>query len=426
MVTNVLIRERDTKIEDIGNGELYTHSPNDIFKIFTEVFDVLCKKPMKELVLGVLEILHEVFSQYQRALYQMINMETRLKIDYLIAINNNFSKFFDFIEVLLDPVRKNSTITEEEINQSFDQRTVQQLFSKITTKIISRITDSTFLKVQVLYHNDFLNLDMDDVLNKSFKIFEDVSVHMNKQTAREAWKSFLRKTVIEYIQIMLNSSLKIKKQSGDLAITKLQEDYDKVYDMFSDVMTKRLLKSGLEVLSDLKNFFESSVEFLSFNIGKMRQQHGPAFNLTTVKALLNLRVDLDKIAKTQVLVDAKEVLEKYKDEAGTLKEGIFNQVDTNEAVKEFNEDMKDPEEAKNAKNNKGKVQADDSAQPDDADQEEEFNIDDFLKEGGINMDEVDEKVEETEAERLKREKDKNKKDKNNQKEVKKIVGREDM
>ena len=78
MITNVLIRERDSKVESSIKGELYTHSPGDIFKIFLEVFEVLLKLPMKELIFGVLEVIHEVFSQYLRALYQMITMDRTL------------------------------------------------------------------------------------------------------------------------------------------------------------------------------------------------------------------------------------------------------------------------------------------------------------------------------------------------------------
>ena len=414
MVTNVLIRERDSEIEDQGNGELYTHSPNDIFKIFSEVFDFISKKPMKELVLGALEVIHEVFSQYQRALFQMINMESKLKVKYLIAINNNFSKFFDCIESLLDPVRKNESIPDEEINESFDQGKVQKLFGRITTKIISRIADATWVQIENSYNCDYLTLDMENVLNHSFKVFDDQIVSMNKQTAREAWKVFLRKTVISYIQIMLNSSPKIKNKSSDIAIAKLQEDYEKIYDMFSDVMSSRLLKSGLGVLNDLKNFFESSVEFLIFNIGKLREEHGPAFNMTTIKALLNLRTDLEKSQKQQVLLEAKEVIAKYKDDPNVVKDDIFSQVDTNVAAKEFNEDMKDPNQTNSA-----------LAQDGDS-EEDEFDFDNFMKEGGINIDDLDDEIEDTEAARMNSQKHNKAKQAKSEKDVKKIVGREDM
>lgn len=66
-------------------------------------------------------------------------------------------------------------------------------------------------------------------------------------------------------------------------------------------MTKRLLKTGLEVLTDLKNFFEASMDFLPISVGKMRKEHGPSFNMTTIKALLCLRTDLDKHQKASVL-----------------------------------------------------------------------------------------------------------------------------
>jgi len=189
MITNVLIRERDAKIEESDSGYLYTHSPNDIFKIFNEVFDILSKKPMKELVLGVLEIEHEVFSQYQRALHQMISMDTSLKLDYLIALNNNFSKFFDRIEILLEPLKYNENITEQEVEEAFDQRTVQQYFAKITTKVMERITEQTWNEVgHYFLRTNYLELDLENVLNKCMKVFDEKVQLMNKQTAREVWK----------------------------------------------------------------------------------------------------------------------------------------------------------------------------------------------------------------------------------------------
>lgn len=173
-------------------------------------------------------------------------------------------------------------------------------------------------------------------------------------------------------------------------------------------MTKRLLKSGLEILADLKNFFESSVDFLPISIGKMRKDHGPSFNLTTIKALLNLRTDLSKVEKNQVLKDSKEVLDQYKDDLSSRSKGIFSNIDTSEAAKEFNEDMKDPDQEEGKSN---------------PPEEEDFNIDDFLKEGGIDIDQLDEKSENNEDQKNAHLKNKKLKEKE---EKKKIVGREDM
>jgi hypothetical protein len=213
MITNVLIREREAEIEEAESGDLYTHSPNDIFKIFNEVFEVLSKQPMKELVLGVLEVLHEVFSQYQRALYQMIIMDTSLTQDYLIAISNNFSKIFDFIELLLEPLKHNEIISEKEIEVSFDQRKIHEYVAKISSKIMDRISEETWANVEPLFSNNFMELDMEDVLHKSMKIFDNRVQLMNKQTSRKIWKVFLKKIVTNYIQVLLNSVSKIKSNS---------------------------------------------------------------------------------------------------------------------------------------------------------------------------------------------------------------------
>ena len=78
-------------------------------------------------------------------------------------------------------------------------------------------------------------------------------------------------------------------------------------------MTKRLMKSGIEVLGDLLSFFESSPAFISVACEKLRKQHGPNFKMSTVKAILNLRSDLSKEERQQALRICKQVLCSYED-----------------------------------------------------------------------------------------------------------------
>ena len=413
MITNVLIRERNSEIE-VQKRVLYTHSPSDIFKIFLEVFEVLSKQPMKELILGVLEVIHEVFSQYQRALYQMITMDRTLSFEYLVAINNNFGRFFDFAESLLDSCKGNKNLSEEEYNKAFDQRTVQIYFSKISAQLVERITDETWVEVGKYFDGPFLELDLETILNKVFQVFESKIEMMNKQTSREVWKSYLNRTVVSIIQVLFSSFSKIKKKKSEDAVEKIQKDYDKVEEMFSDFMSKRILRPGLEVLGDIKNFFESSVDFLSISVGKMRKDHGPAFNITTVKALLSLRSDMTKQEKNKCLALCKELLDDYKDEGTVKNTGIFNNVDTRSAAQEFNQEMKEKTE--------GEGEGDQEIITIEDEDEEEMDLGDFLKEGGIDVDELDEKIEETEIDKKKRER----KAKKKKIKEKKIVGREDM
>jgi hypothetical protein len=87
---------------------------------------------------------------------------------------------------------------------------------------------------------------------------------------------------------MLNSSTKIRQKSSDEAIAKIKEDYDKIASRFGEFMTTRSMKSGIEVLDDLVNFFESSPAFISVACEKLRKTHGPTFKIDTVVSYLIL------------------------------------------------------------------------------------------------------------------------------------------
>jgi len=136
---------------------------------------------------------------------------------------------------------------------------------------------------------------------------------------------------------MLNSSQKIKQGSSEKVVIKIREDYDRIQHRFSEFMTKRLMKSGIEVLGDLLSFFESSPAFISVACEKLRKQHGPNFKMTTVKAILNLRTDISKEERAEALKICKEVLDSYADgtydqklkaKNGNHTAGIFSELDT--------------------------------------------------------------------------------------------------
>ena len=91
------------------------------------------------------------------------------------------------------------------------------------------MTSSIFkLKLEPLYNRNFLELDMEPILNESFRFFEDYASKMSKSTSRQGWACFLERTVLCYIQCMLNSSNKIRQKSSEEAIAKIREDYEKI------------------------------------------------------------------------------------------------------------------------------------------------------------------------------------------------------
>ncbi len=75
---------------------------------------------------------------------------------------------------------------------------------------LNTIANTVFKKLDLLYKKDFLNLDMEYILNESFLRFEEQEERMNPFTSRNGWACFLERTVLNYIQCMLNSSSKIR------------------------------------------------------------------------------------------------------------------------------------------------------------------------------------------------------------------------
>jgi hypothetical protein len=105
-------------------------------------------------------------------------------------------------------------------------------------------------------------------------------------------------------------------------------------------MTPRIMKKGIMVLDDLIDFFESSTAFISVACEKLRKTHGPAFNVSTVKALLNLKTNLSKEEKKEAIQVCMEILKSYKTHKGQddTRGGVFQNLDTREAEAAFEHD----------------------------------------------------------------------------------------
>ena len=74
----------------------------------------------------------------------------------------------------------------------------------------------------------------------------------------------------------------------------MKEHSFKIEERFSQHMTLRAVKSGIEVLEDLVSFYECSPAFIAVPCEKLRKTQGPQFKFTIVQALMTLRTDLDK------------------------------------------------------------------------------------------------------------------------------------
>jgi hypothetical protein len=190
----------------------------------------------------------------------------------------------------------------------------------------------------------------------------------------------MKKSMAAYIQCLLNSSANIKQKKSEEAVAKIQSDYRTFESSFGEFMGKKAMRPSLEVIGDVKNFFESSQDFLGVSIEKMRNQHGPSFNVATVKALLNLRCDMSAKEKAVVFTECKNILSNFSHADKGKSEGIFNNIDTKGGEAEFlaemtvKEDGEGDEEPHFISEFKDEIASDD-----------EFDMEDFLKEGGVDL-----------------------------------------
>ena len=110
--------------------------------------------------------------------------------------------------------------------------------------------------------------------------------------------------------MLLDSSVSVKQKLDDV-VSKIKRDYEIIEEHFSEFLTNRAMKSGLEVLEDILSFFEASVDFIAVSCEKLRKTHGNFFKLAFVKALLGLRTDLTGEERNTAFQACKDVLQSF-------------------------------------------------------------------------------------------------------------------
>ena len=129
------------------------------------------------------------------------------------------------------------------------------------------------------------------------EILEDACDRMNPVSRKTAMHCFLDRTVAEYIKSLFNSNKAVQKIKLIDLLERLSEDIQSIKGHFSEHMTERSMKKGLDLINNFVNFLESEPSFLPLVVVQLRQSVGPCFNQSALKILINLRTDLSKDQK---------------------------------------------------------------------------------------------------------------------------------
>jgi len=107
------------------------------------------------------------------------------------------------------------------------------------------------------------------------------------------------------MQCLLNSSSKLKVKEISVLSERLANDRDVFEGTFK--VGASVMEACLKVINDILDFFDTSPAIIPMSILEFRRTNGSGFNMTTVKALLNLRVDLTSNERSEALTGCKEV-----------------------------------------------------------------------------------------------------------------------
>lgn len=253
-----------------------------------------------------------------------------------------------------------------------------------------------------MFNQPFLKLSMQTILTILLDAFENLSDCMEQKTSRLAWSKFLDRTVFHYIQCLLASASKIRQQYPAEVIDKIKADQEHIKDRFVTMMSQRACNLGVEVLDDLTSFFECSPEFISVPCEKLRRTQGKQFNNKVVAALMALRTDLERPERKQAIQICEEIIKNFKDDKNTAKKGG----DKNQGLFAIVE-----QQAEQQKKAKGKEEEKKGGAPannfvltdsEDMSDEDEMNMSDFMREGGLQDDIEEQKKQKKEDEAKKK------------------------
>ena len=148
LILNILniesqIGQGEIEIEEDYTGKVSTNAPDGLLKLFSEAFEIVRVKKIKELVLMMLEIYQGITTQFQQALSKfftaVLKKDPPVDISFLIAQCNNFFRFWQLFQDLINPVLQEKIATDEEIQASYNERTVIQEFNAMQDTLIAAI-----------------------------------------------------------------------------------------------------------------------------------------------------------------------------------------------------------------------------------------------------------------------------------------------
>ncbi len=158
------------------------------------------------------------------------------------------------------------------------------------------------------YGTNYLAIDLQTVMESAVDTYGKYAECMNMNGKKRLWIEILKAIVFLYIKSLLTTAHRKVKKINELT-DKLKEDITFLTDTFEQFIGRNTAEINIKILGDFMDFLDCSVLTISMSCSKLREYNGPAFNLQTAKALINLRVDFSSEEKKEAIESCKDILD---------------------------------------------------------------------------------------------------------------------
>jgi len=307
-IKNIIKQEVDKEPEIDGRGRAATTTPNDVFKLANETFNVLSYCNTPELGLALLDTCSYTVQHFQSGLGYIIE-NYDVSLDHLAAFCNNTISYMNKVKEFAKQAEQIISVDKELIAEHFNEAQFNKVFVGQGKKFYEKIADRLFTPVNEQWSKiSFLEINLEKSLNEALSQTNQLLEKVHSNFSNKIETSCLEKTVTFYVQAFLDSAEKKKFKNDDLkkVTKKLENDMKILQDLFSNLKTS-VIESSTSPINGFLDFLTANYSFLSAAVQNMKEQYGTAIKWSTFELLIKLRNDqLGKDEKNELLSTCEE------------------------------------------------------------------------------------------------------------------------
>lgn len=184
---------------------------------------------------------------------------------------------------------------------------VLRKFAKLGEKSFEKLTNIAFKNFSVHFKSSFLELAMDDILSKIFNYLIETTSCLHEMFARKVWRMCFERVVLMYTQSLLSLGQNVKFKQVKDVIDKLAREKATLQDAFKGFVDSTQISNLIKIIDDYQAFLEVSGDLIPMGALTLKKAHGTGLNVTTLKLLMNLRIDISKSERNSILEECKQV-----------------------------------------------------------------------------------------------------------------------